>query len=224
LERYVLAVLYFATSGPNWLWPYLSDEDVCNWNLDPAFAGVYCGTDSNNETFVNRVVLVSNNLRGTLPWELVLLTDLEYIDISDNRVTGPIPTRINELTKLGTLSAYINDLTGPLPTSFSNVTFSIDLTQNALTGSIPSDWAELMPNLQSLSVALNSLNGTIPTEFGTIIPLDSFRFYGNSITGSVDETFCGGFVWTLLAADCAEVDCPCCTKCCYDDQVTCVAM
>ena len=32
LERYVLAVLYYSTSGPSWKFDYLSDEEVCTWN------------------------------------------------------------------------------------------------------------------------------------------------------------------------------------------------
>jgi hypothetical protein len=33
IERYAMAVLYFATDGPNWLeqWNYLSNSSICDW-------------------------------------------------------------------------------------------------------------------------------------------------------------------------------------------------
>ena len=221
LQRYVLVVLYFATSGSGWLWPYLSPDNECTWNLGTNNTGVFCLEDG--ET-VDRIKMNDNNLRGTLPWELVLLTNLQQVEFDKNRLSGSIPSRINELTRLEIFWAMSNDLTGPLPQTFGSSMVYIDLNENALTGPIPDSWATEMPNLTFLVLQVNQLTGTIPSELGFIDSLRGFKFYGNDLTGSVDQFFCSGFVWEALEADCEEVECPCCTKCCYDDSIECILL
>ena len=219
LQRYILAVLYFATSGPSWRWPYLSAEDVCTWNLGGNNTGVFCFGDG--ET-VDGIQMFGTNLRGTLPWELVLLTNLEFVIMDDNRLSGTIPSRINELTRLRVFWVDSNDLTGPLPPSFASSISNIGLSGNAFTGTIPGNWATEMPNLQYLTLFTNALTGTIPSGLG-LLPLSYFTFSGNTLTGSVDQSFCHRSEWPILTADCDEVDCPCCATCCYDDdQFNCV--
>jgi len=221
LQRYVLAVLYFATSGSSWFWSYLSPEDVCTWNIgtfDSNKTGIFCDTDG--ET-IDNIRMMDVNLRGTIPWELVLLTNLEFVDIGLNGISGSIPSRLHELTRLRVFWADFNDLTGPLPHSFASSVTYIDLTANALTGTIPGSWSTEMPDLQELWLSKNKLTGTIPSELG-LLSLGNFSFYANALSGSVDEIFCGATVLPRLKADCEEVECPCCTFCCYDDQLTCV--
>lgn len=225
LERYVLAVLYYATSGDNWFYPvdFLSDADICSWNegfdytVNWSEFGVYCLTDGKT---VDLLILSSNNLRGSLPWELFLLTNLQQVYLDFNRLEGTIPTRIGELSKLEIIVALSNDLTGPLPTTFSSEMLQVDLRENALTGTIPSSWATSMPHLQVVSISTNLLTGTIPSELGRIASLTNVSFWGNSLTGSVDF-FCEGNELEVLEADCQEVECSCCTTCCYDDKAMC---
>ena len=217
LQRYVLSVLYFATSGSGWLWPYLSSDDVCTWNLGSNDTGVFCDTDGES---VDRIEMSYNNLRGTIPWELVLLTNLQSVNFDNNRLSGSIPSRINELTQLQIFWAMTNDLTGPLPPTFAPSVANIDVGENALTGTIPTLWATSMPDLDVLSLFLNRLTGTIPSELG-VLDLIRFSFFGNVFTGSVNDIFCGGSVWPELSADCEEVHCRCCAICCYDDQLKC---
>jgi len=92
LERYVLTVFYYATLGPNWFRSYLSEEDVCSWNwgVNDTLSGVYCLEHSQTVDFI---VLNWNNLRGTLPWELSLLTNLMEINLDNNSIGGTIPSR-----------------------------------------------------------------------------------------------------------------------------------
>ena len=55
LERYVLAVFYFATSGPNhWIdtFDFLSTESVCYWNNNVT-RGVFC----NEQGYVKDIYL-----------------------------------------------------------------------------------------------------------------------------------------------------------------------
>ena len=46
-ERYIMALLYFATTGDNWTWEYrfLSDTSICEWNFvdqNDNTGGVFC--------------------------------------------------------------------------------------------------------------------------------------------------------------------------------------
>ena len=217
LQRYVLAVLYFATDGYSWLWQYMSTDHVCAWNLGINRTGVFCLGDG---VTVDGIRMVGNNLQGTLPWELALLTNLEFVDVDSNQLFGTIPSRINELTRLETFRAESNYLTGPLPSGFGSSLVDLDLSENYLSSTLPSSWAAQMPNLQQLRLYNNVLTGTIPSELGNL-PLTSFIFSLNGFTGSVDEIFCRGSAWPTLVADCQEVNCPCCTACCDDNSLNC---
>jgi hypothetical protein len=259
LERYALAVLYYTTSGPSWNDFHLNREGACTWNDGTGIYGVYCtdvcewntGTREDGVTCsslagtVDYLILGRNNLAGTIPWELFLLTNLVYLHLDENSLTGSIPTQINELTALGLFQAVKNRLTGPLPPEFSPATWVIYLNENLLTGSIPESWwttmtsledlridlnmltgtlstaIGLLPNMTVLSVYDNLMTGTLPSELGQLSSLNTIYLDGNSFTGSLNDTVCGLSELSILAADCEEVDCPCCTVCCYDERYEC---
>ena len=94
----------------------------------------------------------------------------------------------------------------------------IDL--NMLTGTL-STAIGLLPNMTVLSVYDNLMTGTLPSELGQLSSLNTIYLDGNSFTGSLNDTVCGLSELSILAADCEEVDCPCCTVCCYDERYEC---
>jgi hypothetical protein len=245
----VLAVLYYSTLGPYWNFDYLSRQDVCTWNNGADITnltapddgrwwnllGVFCANDGES---IDILALRDNNLHGSLPWELVLLTNLEYINFDINRLEGSIPTRISELTNLEVfIMSQNNGLTGTLPEMFSPFTQVISLFGNKLTGSIPDNWGIMMPalielnvgsnsltgtlpaslgrlaNLGTLWVAFNQLTGTIPSDLGDLTSLWQLSVFSNSLTGSIDERLCLLPDLVILEADCG-VDCACCTNVC----------
>ena len=195
LERYVLAVLYYSTSGPFWNFEYFSDEDVCTWNNGrPAtndtesMVGVYCveGGDS-----IGTLALSENNLNGPLPWELALLTTLEVLDVGKNSLAGSIPTRIMTLTSLEVLNIYVNSLTGSIPAEISKLTrLEIFLASaNGLTGTLP---ATLSPRTVEINLGTNSLTGPIPDSWWTTMPaLKRLSLRQNRLTGSLPSTIGG---------------------------------
>jgi hypothetical protein len=71
-QRYVCAVLYYSTNGDGWAENngWLSEDDECGW-LTRAAGGIIC--DENNK--IQSLVLYSNNLAGTIPPELSLLSN-----------------------------------------------------------------------------------------------------------------------------------------------------
>jgi hypothetical protein len=262
LERYALAVLYYSTSGQWWANPFLSRRDVCTWNrggntedlqhkttkelMEASFWGVYCTEDGES---VDVMAFSGSNLVGSLPWELVLLTNMKFINTSQNTLSGTITTRITELARLEVFLVQNNDFTGSIPTTFSPFTWYIDLDGNRLTGSLPESWATSMPALEnvflngnavtgtlpttlgqlsklvSFQIRNNLLTGTIPSDLRQLISLESLLVMRNLLTGSVAGSLCSSsHEWIDLGADCAEVDCPCCTICCYDNRTRCDEM
>ena len=63
---------------------------------------------------------------------------------------------------------------GPLPASWSALTALtfIDLSSNALTGTLPREWASgtLLVVLRTINLAANQLWSTIPAEWGSGLP------------------------------------------------------
>lgn len=72
LQRYVLAVVYYSTNGDDWKdkTRWLSDENECTW-ANFAQEGL-----CNDDGVLNEFAMQKNNLNGTIPVELVLMSDL----------------------------------------------------------------------------------------------------------------------------------------------------
>jgi len=240
LERYALAVLYYSTSGESsWTFPCMNNEHVCQWNMVDLLQekGVYCGEDQ--ETVI-KLAFDELRMEGSLPWEVVLLSNFEVLNIDRNKISGPIPSRISELTQLYALTARRNKFTGTLPETFSPATKLIDFEGNSLTGTLPSTWGTTMPLLVSVGLIGNSLTGTIPTTFGNLtnmitldlgdnlltgtVPselgrmssLNELNLGGNSLTESTNGgiyDFLAGLQLLEMTVDCDELECPCCSSC-----------
>jgi Leucine-rich repeat (LRR) protein len=87
------------------------------------------------------------------------------IDMSSNQLTGSIPFEMGDLSQLQFLNLSNNFLTGPIPNSFRNLknVESLDLSHNKLSEKIPYELVGLT-SLSTFSVAYNNLSGRIPFE------------------------------------------------------------
>jgi len=91
------------------------------------------------------------------------------------------------------------------------------VNRNSLTGTIPTTFGNLY-NLDFLQLADNSLTGTVPSELGQVNSLTELYLDHNSLTKSTNGSICdflAGLQLTVLSGDCDELECPCCTSCCY---------
>jgi hypothetical protein len=126
VQKYALTVLYYSTKGKNW------KDGVDNWNdlaqNDCFKIHVECNPTTDK---IISIELPSNNLQGSLPPELALLTDLERLNLSRNDLTGVLPTEVGLLKELKVLELEDNPkLKGVIPKEIIDLnldTIKIDL-------------------------------------------------------------------------------------------------
>jgi hypothetical protein len=167
-------------------------------------------------TALNKLSLYDNLLSGTIPSSLGALTSLAQMLLYGNQLSGTIPPALfDALYDLTELSLDGNQLNGTIPSSLGALTAltGLSMGSNRLTGTIPSSLAALT-DLNVLQLQTNMLNGTIPMSLGALTNLVVLWLYGNNeLAGTVP--FCNDPIDRKnLVADCANVNCTCCTGCC----------
>eukprot|EP00586_Coscinodiscus_wailesii_P003137 CAMPEP_0172489714 /NCGR_PEP_ID=MMETSP1066-20121228/19923_1 /TAXON_ID=671091 /ORGANISM="Coscinodiscus wailesii, Strain CCMP2513" /LENGTH=353 /DNA_ID=CAMNT_0013257791 /DNA_START=76 /DNA_END=1134 /DNA_ORIENTATION=- len=147
IQRYVLAVLFFATSGNSWHngdLHWLSAVHECFWmkKIKGRPMGV---VECNDDRRVTYIELVENNLQGSLPKEIGWLDHLISLDLQENRLTGTIPTTLGKIPSLKNVFINSNNLQGKVPSqlgNLANLTLLL-LDTNELTGTIPDEICNL---------------------------------------------------------------------------------
>lgn len=214
INRYVLAVLYYATDGPNWEFcpddvdpstcpgpnnQFLSDSNVCEW------AGVFCTrgqvtavrlldvglgegpvpSEMGSLLSLNELALEDGDLVG-VPTELYPLTGLISLSFRANNIIGEIPPQTALLTELNELLLESNNLSGELPDFLNKLEKleALTLGDNRFTGGIPESYDSLR-DLRSLTVAANFLTGTLPSVLGKLTQLKSLAVFENFMSGTV---------------------------------------
>ena len=179
-DRGVLETFYQATGGDGWVRNagWLEAEDLADWY----------GVDAAG-LCVTGIRLNSNGLRGTLPWELGSLGNLENLSVLDlraNELSGPIPAELGNLANLGNLRLSSNQLSGPIPFELGNLAnlTLLSLSNNQLSGPIPVELGNLA-NLTLLSLAFNGLSGPIPFELGNLANLGFLTLEHNDLSGPI---------------------------------------
>ncbi|PWA85777.1 protein kinase-like domain-containing protein [Artemisia annua] len=86
-----------------------------------------------------------------------------YIDISNMGLRGPFPMGLGNCTSLTRL----------------------DLSNNSLTGTIPSNLADVLPYLVTLDLSYNNLSGPIPPAIGNCSSINILKLNNNLLTGQI---------------------------------------
>lgn len=162
VEKYVLAVFYYSTNGDEWddNSGWLSSSDQCEW-FSTSTGGSIC--DSLGR--IDELNLRSNNLKGPIPSELVLLKDqMIQIRLNGNSLEGTFPSIIGEMTNLQRFQIHWNSVSGTIPTSLRKLERmkSFKIGQNDMVGTIPSELG-LISNLETLDLGSNGFFGTFPS-------------------------------------------------------------
>ena len=159
--------------------------------------------------------LTDNDLQGSFPEELLLLTNLRFLFLNFNQLEGRIPAGISSLQNLEELYLFHNRLGGELPASLGslNKLRVLSLSENNFQGNLPKEIEELT-SLEILAIqregGVNSLvegsvgvNQGISEDAGPGLtgPLLSFSrlkslkelYLGmNSLSGPIPSNFLDG--------------------------------
>jgi len=206
IQRYVLALLYFSTSGMDWIGSeFLSCKHECGW-----FVGK---VECNSKMKISKLVLDNNNLKGTIPFELYKLEFLDELNLKSNALNGLIPTSVGKLQMLQTIDLSRNNLKGSIPSlifELKNLS-ELQLNDNNLDGTIPLQIGNA-ENLSIVQLYNNELVGQIPNLL-KLDNLEVFRVHENNLNGNINLSVCPlkKKKMIMLWAPC-KVDCKCCNN------------
>ncbi|KAK1381350.1 Protein kinase domain-containing protein [Heracleum sosnowskyi] len=149
---------------------------------------------------LNYLSLYGNDLSGTLPSSLGNLTYLEYLDLSWNHLTGFIPSELGNLTNLAYLYLSKNNLTGSIPSEIGTLSNLIELYlySTRLTGTIPSALGSLT-KLELMYLSLNQFSGSLDLHDANLTHLESLDVSHNFLTGSIPIFKCSGLQYLSLS-------------------------
>ena len=179
-DKRALIELYNSTGGSGW-------TNNTGWGSAQSLEDWF-GVRLDVNDRVAWLELPGNNLRGTVPVQLVTLTELHFLDLSDNQLSGAIPPELGDLSPQGLVSLDLsaNQLTGTIPAELGDLSSLnvLRLNDNQLTGEIPAGLGDL-GSLTELSLRNNRLNGAIPLELGSSTFLLKLDLGGNQLTGEI---------------------------------------
>ncbi|KAI2513129.1 hypothetical protein MHU86_1167 [Fragilaria crotonensis] len=171
---------------------------------------------------VQKIDLSYNRLSGTIDTVTGYLPTLRYADFSGNNFVGQFPGDYG-WTGIEFLGIANNNFNGTISTWWPQSLSHLDVANNSLTGSIPSELCNFpglkllglggnanltatlptclfqLPVLQNLNLASINLEGTIPAEIGMLTLLEYLDLSGNSLTGTIPSQI--GFCSNLAAID-----------------------
>jgi hypothetical protein len=212
-QRYALVTIWCHLAGPTWTdsSEWLDAIDECSWFGLSCTYGI--ATANVTQGIVIQIELDSNNLAGSIPADIGMLSSLEILSLTENAITGTMPSTIGndlpvaflalstnvirgtihssffKLVHLETLYLEGNQLSGTLPWEIGNLSnlqvFSID--NNRITGSIPSSIGK-WKMLKEFYTAANYMNGTIPSDIGNLTDIQIFVIDNNRYTGTLPVT------------------------------------
>ncbi|GLT27155.1 hypothetical protein SLA2020_021790 [Shorea laevis] len=173
-----------------------------------------CSFDNAATCHITKLEVVSLNVRGVMPEELLAFKFLTVLKLQQNYFTGPLPAWIGNLSTLQHLNIYVNAFSGPIPKELGNLkelTFLMFAFNNfsgmlppelgnlvklehfyinscGVGGEIPSTFANLL-NMQIMCLSDNPFTGKIPDFIGNWTNLKALRLEGNSFEGPIPSSF-----------------------------------
>ncbi|KAG6388767.1 hypothetical protein SASPL_150201 [Salvia splendens] len=167
-----------------------------------------------NLSFLRYLDISSNSFVGMLSFELSKLRRLKVMNLGANSFTGEIPTWLGSLPQLEELYLYNNSFLGKIPSSLFNnsklqmlqilhlysnklsgsiphVIFNVSSLReirigiNSLSGRLPIDMCNNMPNIKFLALSWNQLEGQIPSNIWKCTHLDVLSLSFNNFSGSI---------------------------------------
>lgn len=180
VECEALVALYNSTNGDGW-------TNHTNWlviNTPSNWWGITVTSG-----YVTQINLFNNQLNGSIPSELGVFTNLNWLILGSNQLDGSIPAELGNLSKLQILHLASNQLSGIIPHELGKMSELnwLYLFNNQLSGNLPGS----LGNLQFLSeiiVSDTNLSGPLP---GNLIKLTlgKFWFSNTNLCEPPDDAF-----------------------------------
>ena len=160
---------------------YPNQIAVCFWY------GIVCDEETNA---VVGMELPRVNLSGTLSAEISILSELQFIDLSENSIEGEIPLEIKQLSKLRGINLAYNKIHGTLQGFHPSLSI-LNVSHNELDGMLTSDFGDEASYWEVLDASYNMMGGLLPQSLGKmsilkVLDLGYNQFYG-TIPPSVGE-------------------------------------
>ncbi|KAJ4952014.1 hypothetical protein NE237_028846 [Protea cynaroides] len=143
--------------------------------------------DLGNLVDLQHLNLSYNQLQGPFPPDISNCVKLFYLNVGSNSLNGSIPQSMRNLTELRNLILGENWFTGGIPDFLSDFDELLELQigGNLLGGNIPPSIGELHSLDTALNLSDNGLTGQIPSEMGKLIMLQRLDISYNNLTGSL---------------------------------------
>jgi len=175
-DKLGLEAIYKSLGGPDWVKndQWMENDMICEWH------GVIC--DENGYRVIG-LDLEANGLIGTIPDEIVYLSELRSINFKKNRVKGTFSS-IGTFDNLLTLNLSENGISYVVGLSevFSSLKV-LHLTGNSLTA-IPEDIYNLL-SLEELYMNYNQMSGVISSKIGQLTELRELYMFRNKLGGNL---------------------------------------
>ncbi|XP_068496168.1 leucine-rich repeat receptor protein kinase HPCA1-like isoform X2 [Phaseolus vulgaris] len=133
------------------------------------------------------VIFGSNQLVGSIPETLGLVTSLTLVRFENNSLDGYVPLSLNNLINVTDLLLSNNKLHGALPnlTGMNSLKY-LDLSNNGFDKSSFPLWLSNLKNLTTLQMGNLYLDGTIPNLLFSIANLQNVVLKDNHLGGTLD--------------------------------------
>lgn len=234
IQRYVLAILYYSTNGGNnthWEYSYNflnpnndRDDHVCNWsmlwnvkNLEPTLNENNNDMNDNNyyqevgiicdyiHSYITQIYIPNNNLYGTIPSEIRLLTNLKEFNLYNNLIYGIIPSELSQLLNLEALILHTNQINDTiplwLPSLFKLNIFNIGNNPN-IYGILPFNINQIQ-NLTVLNIENCNLYGNLTSLYG-LKNIKSIHISKNAFTGTLSNDIFDTWKDTIIELDISQ--------------------
>jgi Leucine-rich repeat (LRR) protein len=223
VQRYVMAVFYYALNGPSWSnqLNFLSTAlNTCDWNLNIDVIDPPPGTNETNFDFgvscwdkeageysdVVTYIFISTYFEQPLLLCCGYMLDLHSLTIcspqpaAKNNLEGSLPSEMGELIDLVHLSLFNNKISGSIPDSMKNLVRLNywAMESNQISGKIPS-WIGQMPSLTNFALADNLLTGMLPSFVDSKI--EELTLNANNLGGPIDPLNDASFLQIAYLGD-----------------------
>ncbi|KAL4378942.1 hypothetical protein GQ457_02G028230 [Hibiscus cannabinus] len=184
-----LKILHFSANSfivnvsSDWIPPFqLRNLDMGSCHLGPSFPNwLRYQAEVDFLDFSN--ASISDNMPN---WFWDISSNLSLLNVSFNQLRGQLPNPLN-VAPFADVDLRSNLFEGPIPLPVVEIEL-LDLSNNQLSGAIPQNMSESMPNLVFLSLSNNQLTGGIPNSIGGMPLLQAIDLSRNKLIGSIPSS------------------------------------